>query len=98
MRPQHRVQWHPPPANYLKLNFNGAIVLELGKAGLGVIVHDCHGSAITSLLEQASLPFSPVIVEAMAAARALTFAQCGAPFLVKSGWVASCGTGPKYSE
>ena len=47
----------------------------MGKAGLGVVVHDCHGSAITSLSEQAPLLFSPVIVEAMVAARAMTFAQ-----------------------
>ena len=47
----------------------------MGKAGLGVVVHDYHGSAITSLSEQAPLLFSPVIVEAMVAARAMTFAQ-----------------------
>ena len=39
------------------------------------MVHDCQGNAIASLSEQAPLPFSPVIVEAMAVARALTFAQ-----------------------
>ncbi|XP_065637528.1 uncharacterized protein LOC136070886 [Quercus suber] len=74
-RPQNRVQWRPPPANCVKLNFDGAIFSELGKAGLGVVVHDCHGNAIASLSEQAPLPFAPVIVEAMAAARAITFAQ-----------------------
>ena len=47
----------------------------MGKAGLGMVVHDCHGSAIASLSEQALLPFSPVIVEAMVAARVMTFAQ-----------------------
>ena len=75
MRTQQRVQWRPPPANCVKLNFDGAIFPELGKAGLGVVVHDSHGNATASLSEQASLPFSPVIVEAMAAARAITFAQ-----------------------
>ena len=75
IRTQQRVQWRPPPANCVKLNFDGAIFPELGKASLGVVVHDSHGNAIASLLEQASLPFSPVIVEAMAATRAITFAQ-----------------------
>ena len=75
IRTQQHVQWHPPSTNYLKLNFDGTIFPELGKAGLGVVVHDSHGNAIASLSEQASLPFSPVIVEAMAAARAITFAQ-----------------------
>ena len=75
MRPQHRAQWRPPPANCVKLNFDGAVFLELGKAGLGVVVHDCQGNAIASLSKQAPLPFSLVIMEAMAAARAITFAQ-----------------------
>ena len=74
-RTQQHVQWHPPSPNCLKLNFDGAIFPELGKAGLGVVVHDSYGNAIASLLEQASLPFSPVIVEAMDAARAIIFAQ-----------------------
>ena len=40
-----------------------------------MVVHNCNGNAIVSLSEQAPLSFSPVIVEAMAAARAMTFAQ-----------------------
>ena len=61
--------------NCLKLNFDRAIFPKLGKAGFGVVVHDCHGSAIASLSEQAPLSFSPVILEAMAVARAISFAQ-----------------------
>ncbi|KAK9998542.1 hypothetical protein SO802_018145 [Lithocarpus litseifolius] len=75
LRPQHHAQWRPPPANCVKLNFDGAVFPELGKAGLGVVVHNCQGNAIATLSEQAPLPFSPIIVEAMAAARAITFAQ-----------------------
>ncbi|XP_023876184.1 uncharacterized protein LOC111988631 [Quercus suber] len=74
-RPQPRAQWSPPPPNCLKLNFDGAVFPELGKAGLGVVVHDSQGNAIASLSEQAPLSFSSDIVEAMAAARALVFAQ-----------------------
>ena len=74
-RPQNRVQWHPPLANCVKLNFNGVVFPELGKAGLGVVAHDCHGNVVASLSEQAPLLFAPVIVEAMAATRAITFAQ-----------------------
>ena len=74
-RSQHSVQWRPPPENCHKLNFDGATFSELGKAGLGVVVRDSHGNAIASLSEQAPLLFAPVIVEAMAAARAMTFAQ-----------------------
>ena len=46
----------------------------MGKAGLGVVIWDCRGQALASLSEQASLPFSLEIVEAMAAARAISFA------------------------
>ena len=74
-QPQPRAQWLPPLANCLKLNFDGAVFLELGKSCLGVVVHDCQGNAIASLLEQAPLSFSSDIVEAMAATRAMTFAQ-----------------------
>ena len=47
----------------------------MGKVGLGVIIRDSRGQALASLSEQAHLPFSPEIVEAMAAARAISFAQ-----------------------
>ena len=40
-----------------------------------MVMHDSQGSMIASLSKQAPLPFSPDIVEAMAAARALVFAQ-----------------------
>ena len=47
----------------------------MGKVGLGVIIRDSRGQALASLSEQASLRFSPEIVEAMAAARAISFAH-----------------------
>ena len=63
-QPQPRAHWNPPPSNCLKLNFDGAVYLELGKAGLVVVVHDSQGNVVASLSEQASLPFSSNIVEA----------------------------------
>ena len=47
----------------------------MGKAGLGVVIRDTRGQALASLSEQASLPFSPDITEAMAATRAISCAQ-----------------------
>ena len=47
----------------------------MGKAGLGVIIWDSRGQALASLSEQSHLPFSLEIVEVMAAARAISFAQ-----------------------
>ena len=40
-----------------------------------MVIHDSQGNMIALLFEQAPLPFSSDIVEAMAAARALVFAQ-----------------------
>nr|POE82553.1 hypothetical protein CFP56_73432 [Quercus suber] len=42
---------------------------------LGDIIRDSRGQELASLSEQASLPFSPEIIEAMAATRAISFAQ-----------------------
>lgn len=68
-------QWSPPPRECFKINFDGATFPDLGKAGLGVVIRNCTGNVVASLLEQAPLPFSPVNVEAMATARAIQFAQ-----------------------
>ena len=72
---QARTQWMPPVEGEIKVNFDGAQFRDLGKAGLGVIIRNSRGHALASLSEQAPLPFSPDIVEAMAAARAISFAQ-----------------------
>lgn len=69
------VRWSPPSLGRVKVNFDGALFRYIGKTGMRVIIRDSNGQAITSLSEQASLPFSPDIAEVMAAARALSFAQ-----------------------
>ena len=71
---QSRIRWSPPWEGEIKVNFDGAQFKDMGKAGLGVVIRDCRGQALASLSEQASLPFSLEIVEAMAAARAISFA------------------------
>ncbi|KAK9989426.1 hypothetical protein SO802_029665 [Lithocarpus litseifolius] len=70
-----RRHWSIPPTDCFKVYFDGATFPELGKAGLGVVVQNWEGNVMASLSEQAPLPFSPDIVEAMAAARAISFAQ-----------------------
>ena len=69
-----QVAWHPPPDGYLKINFDGATFKDINKAGLGVVIRDGFGQVLASLLEQIQLPFSLNLVEAMAVARALSFA------------------------
>ncbi|KAL0016822.1 hypothetical protein SO802_003891, partial [Lithocarpus litseifolius] len=48
---------------------------EIHKAGLGVVIRNSLGQPIASLSELVNLPYSSDIVEAMAAARAIYFAQ-----------------------
>ena len=80
---QPRNQWSPPAEGEIKVNFDGAQFRDMGKTGLGVVIRDSRGQALASLSEQASLPFSPEIVEAMAAARAISFAQGLASFVLE---------------
>ena len=72
---QSWTRWSPLLEGDIKVNFDGAQFRDMGKAGLGVVIRDSRGQALASLSEQASLPFSPEIVKAMAAARAIYFAQ-----------------------
>ena len=59
----------------IKVNFDGTQFRDMGKAGLRVVIRNNRGQALASLLEQASLPFSPDITEAMAATRVISFAH-----------------------
>ena len=72
---QMQSRWSPPPMGMIKVNFDGAFFRDIRKAGIGVIVRDSNSKAIATLSEQACLPFSPEIAEAMAAARAVSFVQ-----------------------
>ncbi|XP_050290257.1 uncharacterized protein LOC126728490 [Quercus robur] len=71
----NQVTWMPPPTNSLKINFDGALFRDINKAGLGVVIRNENGQVLASLLEQIQLPFSSDLVEAIAAARAIMFAQ-----------------------
>ena len=75
VRTRARVNWSPPPAENFKVNFDGATFKEISMAGLGVMIRNSLGQLIASLSELVNLPYSSDIVEAMAAARAIYFAQ-----------------------
>lgn len=69
-----RSRWSPPPSNFWKVNFDGATFKDIGKVGLGVVIRDNQGQTIAALSEQIPLPFSSDVVEALAVARAISFA------------------------
>ena len=75
VRTRPRVNWSPPPVENFKVNFDGAMFKEFRMAGLGVVIRNSLGQPIASLSELVNLPYSSDIVEAMAAARAIHFAQ-----------------------
>ena len=69
-----RVRWSPPPPNSLKVNFDGETFKDIGKVGLGVVVCESQGQALGLRSEGVPLPFSSDLVEALAAAWAISFA------------------------
>lgn len=53
---RNHVRWRPPTIDEVKINYNGTIFSEEGRAGLGVVCRNSDGGVIASLSEQISLP------------------------------------------
>ena len=64
-----------PGAGVYKINFDRAIFKSMARAGLGVVVRDEEGMVIAALSQNIKLPSSVDLVEALAARRAILFAQ-----------------------
>ena len=73
IRPQSKPKWSVPPPNKYKINYDGAISEADNKAGIGVVVRNCNGEVIASLVQQMEQAFQPLKVEAIAACRAVEF-------------------------
>ena len=73
IRPEPKPKWSVPPLNKYKINYDGAISNAENKAGIGVVVHDCNGEVMTSLIQQLEQAYQPVEVEAIATCRAVDF-------------------------
>ena len=71
-RPQ--TKWEPPPMNWLKINFDGAVFQDRNEAGLGVIIRNDHGLVMAALTQIILLPTSVEMVKVLAARRALIYA------------------------
>ena len=44
-----QVTWIPPPADSLKINFDGALFIDINKAVLGVVIRNDLGQVLASL-------------------------------------------------
>ncbi|KAK7857643.1 putative ribonuclease h protein, partial [Quercus suber] len=87
-RQQHRrhTRWKPPDHGTYKINYDGAIFPQQGKAGIGVVVRDEVGAVLASLSQQMPLPTTVAQVEALAARRAVEFAlEMGVTIVVIEG-------------
>ena len=57
-----------------KVNYDGAVFSQQGKAGLGVIIRNSEGAVMASMSQQIPLPTIVAQVEALAVRRAAVFA------------------------
>ena len=70
-----QVGWSHPLVGVFKVNFDAALFENIGSAGIGVAIRDSDGEIIAALSQRIPLPFSVEMAKAMAACRALLFAQ-----------------------
>ena len=69
----HRTRWQPPPTNLMKINFDGAIFSSVNAAGIGVVIRNNLGQVIASCSQWLSQAYNSNEVEALAAAKAVSF-------------------------
>ena len=70
-----QVFWSHPPVGVFKVNFDAALLENIGNARIGVAIRDSNGEIIAALSQRIPLPFSVEMAEAMVAHRAILFAQ-----------------------
>ncbi|KAL0413622.1 UNVERIFIED_CONTAM: hypothetical protein Sradi_1563900 [Sesamum radiatum] len=68
-------RWSPPPVNVVKINFDGALFVNEGESGIGVVARDSADTCLAWLSRRLPNCFSLELVEAMAAREALSMAH-----------------------
>ena len=67
-------KWTAPAPNTYKINYDCALVSNAdNKSGIGVVVRDCRGEVIQSLVQQLDQAYQPVEIEALATCKAVEF-------------------------
>ena len=75
MRAAHvKKRWKPPPADLVKINFDGATCSGTNKSSLGVVIRDSMGQVLESCSKVVNQVHNSSEVEAMAVGLALSFA------------------------
>ncbi|KAL0007215.1 hypothetical protein SO802_008717 [Lithocarpus litseifolius] len=69
------IRWSPPPAGWVKVNFDGAPFKEKNLAGLGGVIHNDIGLIMAAFTQTIPLPTSVEMVKVLAARSALGLAQ-----------------------
>ncbi|CAL5400496.1 unnamed protein product [Camellia sinensis] len=64
-------RWVAPREGVFKLNFDGSVRTAHASAGVGIIIRDCHGEVIASMVERIQYMEDVDCVEAMGAIKAL---------------------------
>ena len=72
---QVQQRWEPPPANFVKINFDGAVFSKDKFSGVGAVIRDENGLVLGSCSKHLPQAYSAVEVEALAAATALALAE-----------------------
>ncbi|CAL5350059.1 unnamed protein product [Camellia sinensis] len=67
-------RWVAPREGIFKLNFDGSVRKAYASAGVGIIIRDCHGEVIASMVERLQYMEDVDCVEAMGAIKALQLA------------------------
>ena len=74
LQSQPKPKWRLPPENYVKINFDGAVFSGARKSGIGVVIRNNRGLVIASCSQVLHEEFNSNEIEALAAAKALSFA------------------------
>ena len=67
-------KWESPDLGVFKVNYDGAMFAETGRAGLGMVIRNSDGAVMASLSQQIPQPTTMAQVEALASRRAVEFA------------------------
>ena len=86
IRPQPKPKWTALPLNKYKINYDGAISNADNKVMIGVVVRNCNGEVMASLIQQLEQAFQPVEVKAIVACRVVEFdSEIGVDYAIVEG-------------